>query len=369
MNKNKAKMYDKTLYEAAGFRVNSKYAVDLYGSSNSYMTRVEDIQKVLEVQDLREFSERYQWVNLPRGISSDIIERILYYRGRAVFYYNDAVEKFQFLPFAPNNVIDEYGRWTHCNTFPFTGVSENKGKKKYTKMGIEVVYDDLFLQDDLFNPDEINRIIKEWETGSDKGIILNDSILGLSQQPIIRSNISKPMIGSMTTCYQIINTAMFASADYNLIKVSTQDDLNSLKGQIATINREILNGNRFGAIMGDINLDSLRTTNASSIQDLFETFNSLDNYRKSTMGVDNAGVFNKKERMLQQEQALNGSNADSIYSDGLYQRQRFCDLVNQYYGTNIWCLSKNMPTPGEMMNGSGESYSGDEQVEEGGQNV
>lgn len=364
MNKNNARMYDLSLYRAAGIPVNTKYGID-----PSYTnTEFNEIARVLEIQDLREFTERYQWVNIPKGLTSDLIERILYFRGRAVFYYNDTVEKFQFLPFASNNVIDEYGRWTHCNTFPFTGVSETTKEKKYTRMGIELVYDDLFTMDDLYDEVEVARIEKEWETGSDKGIILNDSVLGLSQQPVIRANIVKPMIGSMATCYQIINTAMYASADYNLIKVTTQDELESVKGQISTINSEILSGNRFGAVMGDINLDSLKTTNASSIQDLFETFNSLDNYRKSTMGVDNAGVFNKKERMLQQEQALNGSNADSIYTDGLYQRQRFCDLVNQYYGTNMWCMGKNMQQDQPESGGTPEDYT-DSNQEEGGQDV
>lgn len=358
-------MIDGSMFTAAGLPIGPKAlkysnTIDQHGNTISPSKlganlKYESIYEALAIQDIREFIERYQWVNVPRGLTSDLIERILYFRGKALLYYNKAVGKFQFLPYSLNKTIDEYGRYTRANTHPFIGVSSNEEGKSLITADIEMVYDELFLDSELEDPETKLRIQTEWESGDDKGIAIYDSSIILSQQPPIRAISAQPILGSLATCYQIINTAMFSAADYNLINTQNESEYYSLKAQLGSINENILKGERFGAVLGTIKLDSLRTTNASQLQDLWETFNSLDNFRKSTLGIANSGVFNKKERMLQQEQQLNGSNADDIYMNGLAQRQRACILFNQYYGGNMWCMSRREPTNTEM----GKNIQGD----------
>ena len=70
---------------------------------------------IMREQNMIETLERYMWTNVPPGLTQDLIERLLFFRGKGVFYFNDKVEKFQFLPFALNGVIDEYVRFTKCN--------------------------------------------------------------------------------------------------------------------------------------------------------------------------------------------------------------------------------------------------------------
>lgn len=353
-----AKMYNANLHNAAGIPLtgrNIKYgnSVDqngnvvmrsLLGANISYAK----IKEALEWQDIKEFTQRYQWVNVKYGLNSELIERVAYFRGKGIGYYNSNVEKFQHLPFALNGRIDEYGRYTRCNSLPFTGTSLDNEGNSYVMREIEIVYDDLFDIDNIDDPNVQEAIRMEWESGTDKGIILNDSCLGLSQMPQVRATAVQPIISSMATCWQIINTAMFASADYNLIINPNESEYNSIMDQINSINERILNGRRYGVLNAKINMESMRTSNTANLQDLWETFNSLDNLRKATMGTANSGVFNKKERMLQSEQMLNGSNADDIYMDGLRQRQRYCELFNQYYGANMWVMSKRTPTENEM---------------------
>ena len=48
----------------------------------------------------------------------------------------------------------------------------------------------------------------------------------------------------------------------------------------------------------------------------------------------------KKAHLLQDEQKLNGSNADDVYYNGLRLRQEFCLMVQAYYQYPIWCESK-----------------------------
>lgn len=349
-------MYDTTALMQAGVPFNSnmkKYgnAIDQYGNTVTQNPldsnlNYDSLFSIMRQQNMTETFERYMWINVPFGITADIIERLLFFRGKAVLYFNDKVKKFQFLPFALNGIIDEYGRFTRCNTLPFTGVDTSDDSKK-KKAVQDLVYEELPLVYDLPYSEELLSNIKKRQT---VGIILNDSSLGISQQPIIRSNYVKPVLHLMATLMQIINTAMFGNADHNLIQVESESELDSINMQINAINFDILKGKRFTPIVGKLPITPLKTTNSSDLEGLWNTFNSLNNFLKSITGVANAGVFDKKAHLLQAEQSLNGSNADDIYYNGLRVRQEFCLMVQAYYNYPIWCQSKRAMTEAEAEN-------------------
>lgn len=337
-------MYDTNALLEAGLPQNKKMlkygnAIDQNGNAvtpnllNKNLS-YDSLFNIMREQNKIETIERYMWVNVPFGLTADIIERLLFYRGKGVFYFNDKVGKFQFLPFALNGVIDEYGRYTKCNTLPFTGVDTDEKKKKKTQ---SLVYENLELVYDLPYDEETIKKINQQKTF---GIVLNDSSLSISQQPVIRYNYVKPVLHMMATLMQIINTAMFGNADHNLLQIENEGELDSVKTQIEAINQDILRGNRFTPIVGKLPITPLKTTNSADLEGLFNTFNSLNNFLKSITGVANAGVFDKKAHLLQDEQKLNGSNADDIYYNGLRLRQEFCLMVQAYYQYPIWCESK-----------------------------
>ena len=311
--------------------------------------KYDSLFSIMRKQNMIETLERYQWINIPFGLTQDLIERLLFFRGKAVFYFNDKVGKFQFLPFALNKTIDEYGRYTRCNTLPFTGVDDDQDKKsKKNKNDTQnLIYQDLELVYDLpYNEEMMNKV----KNGNVVGIVLNDSSLEISQQPIIRNNYVRPILHLMATLMQIINTAMFGCADHNLVSVSNQAELESINDQIEGINQDILRGKRFTAVVGAVPIQTLKTNNTANLEGLFNTFNSLNNFLKQITGVANAGVFDKKAHLLQSEQELNGSNADDIYYNGLRLRQEFCLMVQAYYNYPIWCESKRPLTEAQKEN-------------------
>lgn len=296
----------------------------------------DSLYDIMREQNMIETFERYMWVNIPFGLTQDLIERLLFFRGKGIFYFNDKVEKFQFLPFALNGVIDEYGRFTKCNTLPFTGVDSEEGNKNKKKTRT-LIYEDLEIVYDLPYNKEMLKGIRERKT---VGIILNDNSLAVSQQPIIRSNYVKPVLHLMATLMQIINSAMFGNADHSLLQVENESEYTSINNQISAINNNILAGRRFTPIVGKLPITPIKTSNTANLEGLFNTFNSLNNFLKSITGIANAGVFDKKAHLLQAEQKLNGSNSDDIYYNGLRLRQEFCLMVQAYYGYPIWCESK-----------------------------
>lgn len=347
-------MYDMNMYAQAGIMPDKnvrKYGnmVDqngkvISGNPLNKNLKYEELFTIMQEQNKQETLERYMWLNVPFGLTADIIERVLFYRGKGVLYFNDNVGKFQFLPFALNKTIDEYGRYTACNTLPFTGVDSKTDKNKKDRT---LVYENLEIVYDLPYNREMLEGIRNRKV---VGIILNDSSLGISQQPVIRSNYVKPVLHLMATLMQIINTAMFGAADHNLLQVENESELDSVNMQIEAINQDILRGNRFTPIIGKLPITPIKTSNTANLEGLFGTFNSLTNFLKSITGVANAGVFDKKAHLLQEEQRLNGSNSDDIYYNGLRQRQEFCLLVQAYYGYPIWCESKRGMSGAESEN-------------------
>lgn len=339
-------MYDTISLTGAGIPLSKKMlkygnAVDQDGkiitpNPKDFNLQYDSLYNIMREQNMIETFERYMWTDIPFGLTQDIIERILFFRGKGIFYFNDKIEKFQFLPFALNGVIDEYGRYTRCNTLPFIGTDEEPKDKKIKKPRI-LVYEDLEIVYDLPYNSEMFEKARKMKT---VGIILNDNSLAVSQQPIIRSNYVKPVLHMMATLMQIINTAMYGSADHNLLQIENESELASIQNQINAINADILRGNRFTPIVGNLPITPLKTSNTANLEGLFGTFNSLTNFLKSITGIANAGVFDKKAHLLQEEQKLNGSNSDDIYYNGLRLRQEFCLMVQAYYNYPIWCESK-----------------------------
>lgn len=338
-------MYDTSALINAGIPLTKqmlKYgnAIDQYGNTitpNPLKSNLsyDSLLGIMRQQNMIETLERYMWVNLPFGLTQDLIERLLFFRGKGVFYLNDKIGKFQFLPFALNGYIDEYGRFLKCNTLPFTGVDEKE--KSNSKKQQPLIYENLEIVYDLPYNEELLKKSRKRKT---VGIILNDSSLGISQQPVIRSLYVQPILHLMAILMQIINTAMFGNADHNLIQVENEGERDSINAQISAINSDILHSKRFTPIVGKMPITPLKTSNTANLEGLFGTFNSLTNFLKSITGVANAGVFDKKAHLLQEEQKLNGSNSDDIYYNGLRLRQEFCLMIQAYYGYPIWCESK-----------------------------
>ena len=352
-------MYDTAALLEAGIPQTKKMlkygnAIDQNGNAitpnpTKYNLDYDSLFAIMRQQNMIETLERYMWTNIPFGLTQDLIERLLFFRGKGILYFNDKVEKFQFLPFALNGVIDEYGRFTKCNTLPFTGVDEEEKKKSSNgkKKMQTLVYEDLEIVYDLPYNEETFKMARDKKT---VGIILNDNSLAVSQQPIIRSNYVKPVLHMMSTLMQIINTAMYGNADHNLIQVENESELESINQQIKAINFDILKGKRFTPIVGTLPITPIKTSNTANLEGLFGTFNSLTNFLKSITGVANAGVFDKKAHLLQEEQRLYGSNSDDIYYNGLRLRQEFCLMVQAYYNYPIWCESKRGMTEAQSKN-------------------
>lgn len=88
-----------------------------------------DIRHIIRIIDEQNAVNRYKWYNLPSGLTGEMIERILYYKGQLAFFYMETDDNWYALPFALNGTIDCYGRFLGITPLPFNGTTDDKKMK------------------------------------------------------------------------------------------------------------------------------------------------------------------------------------------------------------------------------------------------
>ena len=120
-------MYDLDSYIQAGINPQTGLPFKAEDNGISCVSKA-DIKKQLRIMDEQDAVNRFTWYNLPSGLNSRLMERILYYKGQAMFFkINDT---FYFLPYALAGSIDVYGRFTEVTPLPFNGSTKAKDGKE-----------------------------------------------------------------------------------------------------------------------------------------------------------------------------------------------------------------------------------------------
>lgn len=287
-------------------------------------------KRLLEIIDRQDAIGRYEWFNLPEGLSGELIERILYYRGQGMFFYLEDTDQFLFLPYALDGSIDVYGRFTAVTPLPFNGsttTEENgKGEKPWIKgLRRECLYE-LALDEAL--------IPSFWKT---KCVLLHDYTIGISQTIIPRAQLQEPLLDVMADIIPFMRTALLNSTGIQAMRVQGEDEQSNVEAASRSINRAALEGRKFIPVIGGLDFQDLTGGEVAKSEEFFLALQSLDNYRLSQYGINNGGLFQKKEHMLQTEQLVNQREDSYAMKDGLRNRQDFCDIINSVWRLGISC--------------------------------
>jgi hypothetical protein len=283
----------------------------------------EEIENNLETRERQQFMNRYVWKNLPKGLSANMMERILYYRGRiVVFQLNDC---FYGLPFALNGNIDVYGRYMTVTPLTFNG------SLLYNEKGEEYVGDGEWLPDMKI---EVAYDIDDLEGKT--GVILNDYSQGISEFIIPRYQLNKVFHKELANIVVLVRHNLISSARVFTLRILDEGQRKAVADELAAMEEDILeNGKRVFTVTSSTQLEELLKDKTLETQNYWECFVSLDNLRENALGIENNGVFKKKERQLKGEMELEASSADLVYWDGLEQRRQFAEKFNALYGLNV----------------------------------
>lgn len=333
---NKApKMIDLDLYRQAG--IDPKTGLPLKAGAGMPCTLKDDTKKLLRIIDEQNAVNRYVWYNLPAELTSQELERLLYYKGQLAFFFLD--DKFYFMPYALSGGIDFYGRFKTIHPIPFSDGTDKETARQRTLLStinLDVAYD----VPDLFTELDPTKTC----------VLLYDYTKQLSQTIIARKDLQEPILDVMANCIPYANTAAMNSTGVMGMKVSGEDEAANVEIASKAVQNAALTGRKYIPMIGGVDFQELAGQNLADIEQFMIFMQSLDNFRLSTYGLDNGGLFQKKAHMLEAEQEMNGGNIGLIIQDGLSIRQNFCNIANSIFGTSIWCevsetvagLDKNM---------------------------
>lgn len=332
MAKNNARIIDVHSLIAAGIDPKTGLPIKL-ANNEEFLER--GIYNNLKILDEQNAINRFKWYNLPSGLDSNLIERILYFKGQLMFFFSPTDQKFYALPFALNSSIDIYGRFKSVQGLPFNGTNEEKGIEAFSRRVV-------------WNDEEID------ETDFEEGcVLLTDYCKGISQTIIARSILQDPIIKAMAEAFPFARTSLISNSGVKGFRVENSDDVASVKEASRGVLEAAKTGNPWVGIAATMEFQDLTSAgSALKSEEYLIYLQALDNFRLSLYGLKTGGLFQKKSHMLESEQSMNESNTLLAFQDSLAIRQRFCDFVNAIWGLGIWV------EPSECVTGMDDNMDG-----------
>lgn len=288
-----------------------------------------NIKQLIKTIDRQDAFRKYAWYNLPDGLSGDMLERILYYRGQAILFYMPTNNTFYFLPYALQGNIDVYGRYLEVTPLPFSGPASTTDNKKQ-KAWIEGL-----------TRKPVYEVVMPWELTAEvyenSAVILKDYSNGIEQLITPRNDLNDGLVDMEAEMLPFMRTALIGLTGIAGMRVNSEDEQSNVKAASQSLEAAALTGDKWVPIVGQIDFQSLDTSNIANVQQFAMAMNTVDNLRLSTHGLDNGGLFQKTQSLLQDEFNMSNINAGIILQDGLTLRQNFCTIANSIWGLNIWC--------------------------------
>ena len=289
----------------------------------------EDIKKALRVIDEQDATNRYVWYNLPCNITSQELERMLYYKGQLAFFYMKDLDQFYFMPYALDGSIDFYGRYNTIHPVPMTsGVDDKAGKAQaeyLATLKLNCVYG-------IKMPEEL-----EEDNLYNSAVLIHDYTKQLSQTIIPRQQVNDGILDIMSECVPFMRTALIQSTGVRGVRVQDADQALSVQEAANSLVNAALTGDMYSPMIGTMEFQEMTNGVTGKSEEYMLAMQSLDNLRLSTYGIDNGGLFEKKAHELQTEADINGGPVGLVLQDGLSIRQNFCNIVNSIWNIGIWC--------------------------------
>ena len=341
---------------AAG--INPKTGLPLKLGLNSAKLK-EAIKRDLRVREESEFVNRYTWYNLPMDITSQELERMLYYRGQLCFFYDKDLEKFFVCAFALDGNIDAYGRYANIRPVPWVNGMSPKGEE------VSKPVSDYFAKKKLKPVYGIKIDQLEEKDIYDSAVILHDYTKQLGQQITPRQVLNDPILDVMADCMPFMRTSLLLGTGVKGLRVQDADQASSALEASRSMEEAALTGTPFVPIIGNVDFQELSEGQIAKAEEYMLAMQSIDNFRRSTIGLPNSGLFEKKAHELQSEAAINNGSVDLVLQDGLAIRQHFCNVINSIWGIGIWCeVSENIL--GLDINGDGLAHNRDDTAQSSG---
>ena len=328
-----AKMQDIKLILEAGIDPKTKLPVRLDLEGEELKNQFRRAFRIIDEQDA---VNRYKWFNLPCDLSSEELERIIYYKGQVCFFYFKELDKFFILPYALSGTIDFYGRYNKVHPIPFAIGTTERGSKEEEEASRQAS-----LLSTL-NLDVIKDIIEDEEEITEEMlynscVLLHDYTKQLAQTIIPRQQINDCFVDIEAEIIPYLSTALLAGTGIKGMRVNDADAAEETERASKQIRHSALSKKLYVAMTSTVQFQDLAEGSPLKAEEFLLALQGVDNVRKGTLGIENGGIFQKKAHKLESEQTGNESSVATVFQDGLSVRQHFCNIVNSLWGLEIWC--------------------------------
>ena len=363
MGKNKGpQLIDPSLYKQAG--IDQKTGLPSRMVENVLMLK--NMKHIMRLIDEQDAVNRYKWYNLPCNISSEELERLLYYKGQLCFFYFKDLDEFYFMPFALDGSIDFYGRYNTIHPVPMSSGTEGTKEEQEKRKKIYETQRSLLSMLRLNVVKAIKPLdeLKE-EDLYNSAVILWDYSRQIGQNIVPRADVNDTLLETIAEIPCFLRTALIASTGIKGMRVADADAKAEVVQAVNDVLKCALTGKLATPITSAIEIQELFEGPVGKAQEYLLSMQALENFRLSTYGLENGGLFEKKAHKLETEQQMNTSTVGLVYEDGLAIRQNFCNIVNSIWGTSIWCMPSESVT-GSDLDGDGLMFDNNEAGENSG---
>lgn len=288
-----------------------------------------NLRRAFRIVDEQDSVTRYIWNNIPCDLSSQEIERMLYYKGQLILFYSKELEKFFILPYTMVNKggsgLDAYNRPVYVRPIPFNGTEDDKKKTPlqayFATLELKVLYSI-----------PLDPITDPWNYC----VIIKDYTPQLSNYVEPRYNIQEPMLDLMSDIPCYARTALMLGTGVKGVRVQDTDQAQVTKASL-DVNNAALSGNPWIPITGSLEFQEIAGDATGKVEDYLMSLQSFDNLRMGMLGIDSGGLFQKKSHMLNAEAEMNQSPIGLVLQDGINNRKNACIIANILWQIGIGC--------------------------------
>lgn len=256
---------------------------------------------------------RFKWVGAPAYFPAERIEQMLYHRGQLIFYKQG--NEFRLLPFVSEGDLNIYGFMKKAQPIAYNGGAiENK------KVGLQNIGD----------PVEINQYE---ERDTSKAVVLYDRQNAYCQgnNVVSLSIMQDTIIEEIVNRLSFLNINLVNSQGKNIIIVKDPKQARSVERSLENV---YASDKSYSIVKSMFEVQVINNDITYEEQSLWEDAQSWNNLRLEGLGIDNNGMFNKKERVLT-VQTKNDMSETEVVSDAFYEaRKDFVKKIKEVFGND-----------------------------------
>ena len=297
-----------------------------YGMGRRDNTENDLVMKLRE-QDKDWNVNMFDWANTQLDVTSQDINRMLYYRGQLAFAYIKEIDEFVLLPFSIDGNLDMYGRAKYIRLIPFTPSTKDKRMKPVED----------FLANKRFKVVHTIKTELKPEDLTESAVILYDRTPDLGENVIPQNIMNQALINYEAEIYAFMRTNLVNASGVTGIRVKGRDEAMSVRDANVELVTAAKTAQKYVPIVGEtVDFQELVTSNGNT-QEYLQAAQAIHNLRMSLNGLPASGIYDKSQYVSNSQVSLNAGSIDSalVLQDKYTRRDEACNIINSIWPIGI----------------------------------